>query len=405
MKENSKNIIRNLLSMFSIPHTLKRFNISKSDFKKIQENLSHNLAFLSLLTSIACTIIGIMSLIFMFSNVWNPSTNSVFTYIAISLIIFGSITSFIILFIGLFTKKTYSHRLVTIGDLILHIVVIASCLLFFMADLYSGALSATEAITPSITLGFLLLLCQPGSYVVAFIFNVVYFLSLIGMSIFGLLAYDMKALDQYILISVLIFIFSYIIYSLYNYIEVQRFYVENYNSELLFSSTHDSLTKVRNRAGLKLYVEDHEQKWKMNNHNVLLIMLDIDDFKMYNDTFGHLNGDDVLYRIAQTIDSLKVEQHAHLFRYGGEEFLITVRDVNEDEALRLMEFIRKSVEDLHIKAPQGSLHEYVTISLGGSLVTADEDYNFHDHVEIADEALYDAKKGTKNKSVLRITKK
>jgi diguanylate cyclase (GGDEF)-like protein len=125
-------------------------------------------------------------------------------------------------------------------------------------------------------------------------------------------------------------------------------------------------------------------------------MMDIDNFKAFNDTYGHQLGDEVLKNVARTIKNISraVDVPA---RYGGEEFVLILPETDTIGALVAAEKIRRAVEELEISHEMEDLH--VTISLGVATFPTQAD-NKESLIKSADGALYTAKRKGKNRSAL-----
>lgn len=154
----------------------------------------------------------------------------------------------------------------------------------------------------------------------------------------------------------------------------------------------DPLTGVYNRSALEAIVSELERSYARDNiiHTVSLVILDIDNFKKINDTYGHLFGDFVLKNIGEIISS-KIRKTDYCIRYGGEEFLILLIKCDQDQALAKAEEIRSSIEMANPNKVK------VTVSLGvasGSVTGAEE---LHKLIELADRALYTDKMKGKNR--------
>ncbi len=163
-------------------------------------------------------------------------------------------------------------------------------------------------------------------------------------------------------------------------------------SKLKMMATTDALTGIFNRYKMNEEIESEIKKAKRYNRSFTLIMFDIDFFKIINDTYGHDVGDKVLEELTQIV-SETIRQTDTFARWGGEEFMILVRNANADTALVLAEKIRKKVENFlfadGIK---------VTISIGISVFTKGK--SKETLLKEADEALYRAKALGRNKTVL-----
>lgn len=151
------------------------------------------------------------------------------------------------------------------------------------------------------------------------------------------------------------------------------------------SSLHDPLTGLSNRRLLEIQLEKNFESAKRYGHSLSIIMLDIDHFKQYNDTHGHIEGDRMLAQIAYIL--LKAVRTAdYVFRYGGEEFMIMLPETDLTNACEAAERLRKAVES----------EAKVTISLGVSAY--DESLRSKDElINKADTALYQAKQKGRNR--------
>lgn len=173
--------------------------------------------------------------------------------------------------------------------------------------------------------------------------------------------------------------------------------LEQANARLEALSNTDSLTGLANR---RLFDQVLEREWarvERSGEPLAAIMMDVDYFKLYNDHYGHLAGDDCLKAIADELQ-LQLKRATDLAaRYGGEEFVMLLQNTDLEGALRVAESIRQAVEQLHlphVESPMGQ----VSLSLGVALHT--RDYPAQDRhwlVRQADEALYCAKDGGRNR--------
>lgn len=157
----------------------------------------------------------------------------------------------------------------------------------------------------------------------------------------------------------------------------------------------DRLTSLLNRQSLErklgriLQQAPHEAR----SHAIerVMVIFDIDHFKKVNDSLGHLYGDEVLLRVAQTAEKMfRVDDW--LFRYGGEEFIIILHGVNLASAQKILERFRKAIESLSFPA----LGKGVTVSIGFSELHHELPLN--DNMEHADKALYYAKNHGRNQT-------
>ncbi|MFW6278720.1 MAG: diguanylate cyclase [Bacillota bacterium] len=161
----------------------------------------------------------------------------------------------------------------------------------------------------------------------------------------------------------------------------------------------DGLTGLSNRRFFDKTVTTEWKKAARKGENLSLIMIDIDFFKDYNDTYGHLAGDECLKRVAAKL-SVTVHRPGDLIaRYGGEEFAVVLPDTNKEGTLTVAERIREGVENLNIIHEESGISEYVTVSLG--CVTAAPEQSISENrvkefIDAADQALYQAKEMGRN---------
>jgi two-component system chemotaxis response regulator CheY len=128
-------------------------------------------------------------------------------------------------------------------------------------------------------------------------------------------------------------------------------------------------------------------------HLYTLAICDIDDFKRYNDVFGHLAGDDVLQRVADALRT-QLRSSDSLYRYGGEEFVVLLPEQTLSDGVRVLDRIRAAVEHLGITSPTG---RPLTISAGVAELNGDRDATVSKWIERADVALYQAKTNGRNR--------
>ena len=173
--------------------------------------------------------------------------------------------------------------------------------------------------------------------------------------------------------------------------------LQRLNVKLEKFSYQDGLTNVANR---RMFDTIFQREWataKREKHQLSLIMIDIDYFKYYNDGYGHQAGDDCLKRIATTLNTVSKRTTDLVARYGGEEFVLLLPNTDEEQALRLAESCRSNIEALKIPHAYSDAADVVSISLGVTTMWAATDVNASALIKAADEALYRAKKGGRNR--------
>ncbi|MEK4029062.1 diguanylate cyclase [Pseudobacillus sp. FSL P4-0506] len=176
------------------------------------------------------------------------------------------------------------------------------------------------------------------------------------------------------------------------------------NKQLNRLSTLDGLTGIPNRRAFDDRLSSEREKALQWNKPLSIILLDIDFFKLYNDTYGHLSGDDCLKKAAAAMERKAVEFSGFIARYGGEEFVVILTDTTLEESDIAAEEIRKSVENLKIPHLRSQISEYVTISAGlATLLPNNQGYTEEDLIDLADSALYEAKKAGRNQLKISTT--
>jgi diguanylate cyclase (GGDEF)-like protein len=158
----------------------------------------------------------------------------------------------------------------------------------------------------------------------------------------------------------------------------------------------DELTGLGNRRRFDEALDRETQRAIASGQPLALLMIDVDHFKMYNDTYGHLPGDDCLRAIAGAISRVANHPRAVATRYGGEEFAVLLPNTDENAAIQTAERIHASIAALrvdHATSPYGSL----TISIGVAAISPGKHPTPHDHlIKQADWALYVAKSEGRN---------
>jgi diguanylate cyclase len=159
----------------------------------------------------------------------------------------------------------------------------------------------------------------------------------------------------------------------------------------------DPLTGLQNRLAFKAELAQLSKEGLGDAHTPCLLMVDIDHFKRVNDILGHIAGDVVIQEVGLEI-SRKVRGGDMVARYGGEEFVVLLRDTPRSGCRTVAENIRTGIEGLSIKLPQEldvAEHVSVTVSLGGGWFREGE--SFESFVDRADRALYQSKRGGRNR--------
>lgn len=158
-------------------------------------------------------------------------------------------------------------------------------------------------------------------------------------------------------------------------------------AELLYLSIHDSLTGLYNRRYLYLRLQEEVERAKRQGRDLALIVLDVDNFKDYNDTYGHLEGDQVLATLGSILTSSIRSSVDSAYRFGGDEFAVLLIETDLSQAKKVAERIRKRFASRKIDS--------CTLSLGVAQLSRQG--NREDLIRQADEAMYRAKRAGGNR--------
>ena len=173
--------------------------------------------------------------------------------------------------------------------------------------------------------------------------------------------------------------------------------LEKKQQELKSLALRDALTHIYNRRKFNESLDVEFRRAKRDKKNLCLLMCDIDEFKKYNDFFGHLQGDECLVQVATAINQQFSRAADVVARYGGEEFSIILPNTELREAQDLAKMVLSAVNNLKIPHAANAGREYVSLSIGVALYTCfDSKENELELVDHADTALYSAKKAGRN---------
>lgn len=164
-------------------------------------------------------------------------------------------------------------------------------------------------------------------------------------------------------------------------------------------SYFDALTGVANRRRFNEYAEDEFRRARRTVSPFSLLMIDIDHFKLYNDHYGHLEGDRCLQQVATTLMRAIKRPADLLTRYGGEEFAVILPDTNREGSYTVAEGMLYEIRNLKIEHTKSPTSPYITISIGVATTVPKKDELVTDLIKIADRALYYAKGTGRNKVV------
>jgi diguanylate cyclase (GGDEF)-like protein len=164
--------------------------------------------------------------------------------------------------------------------------------------------------------------------------------------------------------------------------------------EASINSNIDALTLVGNRRAFNNFLDKEWRRCSRSGHPISAIIIDIDNFKQFNDTYGHVEGDNCLKNVSQVLKEL-VHRPSDIFcRYGGEEFVYILGNTDINRALKLCEKIHYSVSTLNIV--HSKPNNLLTVSVGLACVHPDVCNDKEHLIELADSYLYRAKSSGKN---------
>jgi diguanylate cyclase (GGDEF)-like protein len=158
----------------------------------------------------------------------------------------------------------------------------------------------------------------------------------------------------------------------------------------------DFMTGLMNRRSFLSVAEDTVAFCRRYKRNMATLMIDIDHFKKINDTHGHAAGDDAIKSIADII-SQSIRTTDKAARFGGEEFVVLLREIDQETAILLADRIRTSIESARVRHCDTIIP--ITVSIGLALFD-ESDRDVQDVIERADQGLYVAKKTGRNRTFL-----
>ncbi|QRY81961.1 PleD family two-component system response regulator [Pseudomonas sp. PDNC002] len=158
----------------------------------------------------------------------------------------------------------------------------------------------------------------------------------------------------------------------------------------------DGLTGLSNRRHFDEYLEMEWRRGLREQAQLSILLIDVDHFKAYNDTFGHVQGDEALRQVAGAIRASASRPSDLPARYGGEEFVMVLPNTSPGGARLLAEKLRRSVQDLNIRHELPTSGSPLTISIGVATLIPNAGKTCRQLIEMADQALYNAKHGGRN---------
>jgi len=171
------------------------------------------------------------------------------------------------------------------------------------------------------------------------------------------------------------------------------------NRELESLSRQDGLTGIANRRCFDSYLLAELKRASREHQPISLILADVDDFKAFNDYYGHQAGDDCLRQVASALKSVGRRPADLVARYGGEEFAMVLPVTAMEGALDLAKLIARAIEEMSIPHARSGVSRSVSLSQGIASLIPAQDTKPENLIEFADQALYQAKQQGRNRYV------
>lgn len=183
-------------------------------------------------------------------------------------------------------------------------------------------------------------------------------------------------------------------------LEIATKKLQRANKKLENVSYTDSLTNLHNRRYFNYIYERELKRARRSNNYITFMMVDIDYFKQYNDTYGHMEGDVALQTVAKVLQERLKRPSDYVFRLGGEEFGILLTETDESNSANIAREIGDAIRAKEIKHEKSKVNEFLTISIGLVCCIADDALEDKVLISRADEMLYKAKEEGRDRYVI-----
>lgn len=168
------------------------------------------------------------------------------------------------------------------------------------------------------------------------------------------------------------------------------------NNQLELETLVDPLTNLYNRRAYNEYLQKLQDQTLQSPILLSVIMIDVDCFKLYNDTYGHMEGDNVLFKIGMLLNNISEQFHCFTTRWGGEEFILLLTDVPEQQVEKICQKIKDGVSNLNIHHGSSTIASTVSVSIGACTKRIYKQEEITHCINEADAALYFIKKHGRN---------
>ena len=206
---------------------------------------------------------------------------------------------------------------------------------------------------------------------------------------------NMKSYLFYSILTILLLSFIVIAYIILQVIKKDK-QLTILNTKYKMDSITDSMTKLHNRKYFDNIFDNMPFIANANNWRCAFIMVDIDFFKQYNDTYGHDMGDVALKKVASTLKEYFDKKYEFVFRLGGEEFGVILFDVDEDSLENCLKDINYKILELEIEHKNSKILDIVSISMGAIIYEPHTYISANKLYKLADECLYKSKENGRN---------
>lgn len=160
-------------------------------------------------------------------------------------------------------------------------------------------------------------------------------------------------------------------------------------------SEKDELTNLYNRRKMNTFIEEEIKNEQKNIDSLGILMLDVDYFKNYNDSYGHQQGDEALLTIGTLLKEIAEKYAIFVARYGGEEFIIIIKNKNLEQVSAIAREIKERIDQLQLPHRSSEISAMLTVSIGQHFSEA-RDSDIYSLIKKADDALYEAKMRGRN---------
>ncbi len=168
--------------------------------------------------------------------------------------------------------------------------------------------------------------------------------------------------------------------------------LEKANARFESLSLTDELTQVNNRRSFNEIIKREINRAKRDEKYIAFMMIDIDFFKLYNDNYGHLEGDEALKKVAKCLEDIFQRSHDFVFRLGGEEFGVLLTHSDKQECEKSASKICEKIKELKIEHNASRIGKYISVSAGIIYTIVDDTVDENYLMKQADDALYEAKR-------------